>query len=354
MSLSIDDLRSFILVVRERSVSRAASRLGVTQQSVSERVRRLERRLGVQLFSRLPHGMEPKPAAYRLLPYAQSAVTSVDQALRIVDDDDLLRVVVQPSIAPALAVLGGDLAGVRFDVRSEAETELVLSAVSDGSADVGLGTFTSADIPALTAEVADAGGAADGQLPPVGADDCSSVAVGDGGLAADRGEGDDGERSPGKRSMRSVTTPPADLVVEQLFADPVIWVAPPDHPLASRSGAVPASEVAALAVGVTAAANGGTQHLDEDGASHHEDGDTSNAAVRIAARSTVARALAEGRLVEIAVDLPGWVLPVSIAYRSTDRDRPAITSLRAAIVDEHRRSHALEVEPAAPPVTASP
>ncbi len=349
MSLSIDDLRSFILVVRERSVSRAASQLGVTQQSVSERIRRLERRLGVQLFSRLPHGMQPKPAAYRLLPYAQSAVTSVEQALRIVDDDDLLRVVVQPSIAPALTVLGGELAGVRFDVRSEADTDLVLAAVSDGSADVALGTFTPADVPELGSALG-AESIEPADLVPGGS---QGVANGSGSASAPAAddEGDAAPRSPGKRSMRSVATPPADVVVEQLFADPVIWVAPPDHPLASRSGAVSASEIAALAVGVTATTNGGSHHAEGDGAS---DGDESNAAVRIAARSTVARALAEGRLVEVSVDLPGWVLPISIAYRSTDRDRPAITSLRAAIVDEHRRSHALESESAPAPVGVRP
>ena len=81
MALSIDDLRSFILVAQERSVTRASAKMGVSQQSVSERIRRLEGRLGVQLFDRVAFGMQPTTAGFRLFPYASQAVALIEQAL---------------------------------------------------------------------------------------------------------------------------------------------------------------------------------------------------------------------------------------------------------------------------------
>jgi DNA-binding transcriptional LysR family regulator len=57
--LHIKDLRCFVSVYDLRSFSRAADALNTVQSLVSTRVQRLERFVGLRLFARLPHGIEP-------------------------------------------------------------------------------------------------------------------------------------------------------------------------------------------------------------------------------------------------------------------------------------------------------
>ena len=59
-------LRSFVSVYRHSSISRAASALSLTQPAVSRHVKLLEGRLGATLFTRLPRGLAPTPAAVEL------------------------------------------------------------------------------------------------------------------------------------------------------------------------------------------------------------------------------------------------------------------------------------------------
>lgn len=55
--LNYNHLHYFHVAAHEGSVARAAERLGVTQPTVSEQIRTLERWLGVTLFERLPTGL---------------------------------------------------------------------------------------------------------------------------------------------------------------------------------------------------------------------------------------------------------------------------------------------------------
>jgi len=59
-------LRSFVAVVETGSLSRAATRLGITQPSVSRHMRELERLLGETLFDRRPTGLVPTGRARSL------------------------------------------------------------------------------------------------------------------------------------------------------------------------------------------------------------------------------------------------------------------------------------------------
>src|SRR3954466_5563153 len=64
---SIDDLLAFLAVARERSFTRAAARLGVSQSALSHTVRGLETRLGVRLLTRTTRSVSPTDAGERLL-----------------------------------------------------------------------------------------------------------------------------------------------------------------------------------------------------------------------------------------------------------------------------------------------
>jgi DNA-binding transcriptional LysR family regulator len=69
--LDWDDLRYFLAVSREGSLSAAAHTLGVTQPTVGRRITALQRRLGAKLFTPTATGQALSPSGHRLLPHAE-------------------------------------------------------------------------------------------------------------------------------------------------------------------------------------------------------------------------------------------------------------------------------------------
>lgn len=59
-------LQAFILVARERSFTRAAAQLGVSQSALSHTIRALESKLGVRLLTRSTRGVAPTEAGDKL------------------------------------------------------------------------------------------------------------------------------------------------------------------------------------------------------------------------------------------------------------------------------------------------
>src|SRR5438067_12838101 len=64
----LNDLLAFLAVGQERSFTRAAANLGVSQSALSHTVRGLEERLGLRLLSRTTRSVSPTEAGERLLP----------------------------------------------------------------------------------------------------------------------------------------------------------------------------------------------------------------------------------------------------------------------------------------------
>src|SRR6516162_6427327 len=60
------DLLAFLAVARERSFTRAAAKLGMTQSALSQIIRNLEERLGVRLLNRTTRSVTPTQAGERL------------------------------------------------------------------------------------------------------------------------------------------------------------------------------------------------------------------------------------------------------------------------------------------------
>ena len=67
MTSNLDDLAAFAIVAEERSFTRAASRLGVSQSALSQTIRALEGRLGLQLLARTTRSVSPTVAGKALL-----------------------------------------------------------------------------------------------------------------------------------------------------------------------------------------------------------------------------------------------------------------------------------------------
>jgi DNA-binding transcriptional LysR family regulator len=64
---NVNDLLAFLAVAKERSFTRAAAKLGVSQSALSHTVRGLEERLGLRLLSRTTRSVAPTEAGERLL-----------------------------------------------------------------------------------------------------------------------------------------------------------------------------------------------------------------------------------------------------------------------------------------------
>src|SRR5271166_6372048 len=63
----LDHLLAFLTVGRERSFTRPAAKLGVSQAALSHTIRGLEERLGVRLLTRTTRSVSPTEAGERLL-----------------------------------------------------------------------------------------------------------------------------------------------------------------------------------------------------------------------------------------------------------------------------------------------
>ncbi|WP_372399914.1 LysR family transcriptional regulator [Azospirillum sp. HJ39] len=64
---NFNDLAAFAIVAQERSFTRAAAKLGVSQSALSQTIRALEERIGLRLLTRTTRSVAPTEAGARLL-----------------------------------------------------------------------------------------------------------------------------------------------------------------------------------------------------------------------------------------------------------------------------------------------
>lgn len=82
MNISLRQLQIFEAVVRHMSYTRAAEELHLTQPAVSMQVRQLEEELGLPLFEKLGRGITLTEAGQELVPYSQG----INRSLRELQD----------------------------------------------------------------------------------------------------------------------------------------------------------------------------------------------------------------------------------------------------------------------------
>jgi DNA-binding transcriptional LysR family regulator len=117
MQLSrLDDLQAFVAVARERSFTKAAAKLGVSQSALSHTIRELEERLGVRLLSRTTRSVSPTDAGERLLhgigprfDEIEAEVAAVGElrqkpagTIRITATENATETILVPKLAPLL------------------------------------------------------------------------------------------------------------------------------------------------------------------------------------------------------------------------------------------------------------
>ena len=79
--LDLDLVKAFLAVADNRSFTRAASTLNRTQSAVSMQIKRLEERMGVELFHRTKATVDLSPAGEGLLGYARRLLVLNDEAV---------------------------------------------------------------------------------------------------------------------------------------------------------------------------------------------------------------------------------------------------------------------------------
>ena len=74
-------LRSFVTIVESGSMTRAASRLFMTQSAISMQIKRLENNLGLSVFDRSAQGMKPTIEGEQLLHFAHQMLAINDEGI---------------------------------------------------------------------------------------------------------------------------------------------------------------------------------------------------------------------------------------------------------------------------------
>jgi DNA-binding transcriptional LysR family regulator len=112
----LNDIVAFLAVARERSFTRAAAKLGVSQSALSQTLRVLEARLGLRLLTRTTRSVAPTEAGDRLLRAVGPRLEEIDAELaalselrdrpsgtiRITAHDHAIRAILWPALEKLL------------------------------------------------------------------------------------------------------------------------------------------------------------------------------------------------------------------------------------------------------------
>jgi DNA-binding transcriptional LysR family regulator len=172
----------FVALMEERSVTRAAERMGMTQPALSNALARLRLMLQDPLFIRERYGVQPTPVALELAPAIAEALARLDDAVLGQQDFD-------PARAERL-----------FTIAPNGYVEFVL-------------------VPAIVARLQEAAPSVKLRLTPYGSD-LTETGVVSGTTALVLGR---------------ITDPPDNLVVQHLMHEGLACVVRADHPLIGDS-----------------------------------------------------------------------------------------------------------------------
>ena len=131
MSRELSELATFAVVAEERSFTKAARRLGVSQSALSHAMSGLEKRLGVQLLARTTRSVSPTTAGAAILRELTPALERIDRSLaeaRKMRDRPAGRVRLVTSRSAAVLVLLPKLAEFQ---RAYPDVALEITCVND-------------------------------------------------------------------------------------------------------------------------------------------------------------------------------------------------------------------------------
>ncbi|ARZ66513.1 LysR family transcriptional regulator [Streptomyces sp. HU2014] len=148
VNLSLRQLEYLVVTLGEGRLTRAARRLHVTEPTVSQQLKALERAVGTPLLVRGADGVRPTPAGEALLPHARTALRCARQARSAAlaaggAREAPLRVATLPSLLPGLLPVLRAWSLARPDtglvVSLSGSRRLLQDGVTSGAADLGAG-----------------------------------------------------------------------------------------------------------------------------------------------------------------------------------------------------------------------
>lgn len=78
---NFNDLQIFLMVARERSFTKAAGKLGVSQSALSHAIKALEERLNIRLLTRTTRSVAPTEAGERIIACLEPRIADLEQEL---------------------------------------------------------------------------------------------------------------------------------------------------------------------------------------------------------------------------------------------------------------------------------
>lgn len=150
--LDLNLLVAFDALMTERSVTRAAARIGIGQSAMSHNLARLRRLLSDELLTRASDGMRPTPRAMSLLEPIRAVLAQIEAAVLARDDFDpataerTFRIGVpdywEVAVIPDLLARLRDVApSIQLQLRSTDRFQ-ILDELDAGRLDLGIGVFT--------------------------------------------------------------------------------------------------------------------------------------------------------------------------------------------------------------------
>ncbi len=139
--MEIGQLRAFVIAAREKSFTRAAGALFVTQPSVTARIQELEKELAMPLFLRKGRTIELTDGGKIFLPYAEQALFVLDEGSEMVRNVregtagrlavGAIQAICLNLIAPVLEHFHQDNPHVEIYLRSGRSTEVIEMLLDD-------------------------------------------------------------------------------------------------------------------------------------------------------------------------------------------------------------------------------
>ena len=153
--IDLNLLLVFDAVLAERSVSRAAARLALTQPAVSHALARLRQACGDPIVERRGRTMVPTPRAVTLQPEVRALLTRAERVFTLSGDFDPCQstrvfqigssdLAAQVLLAPVLGVIRSRAPGVRLHLLHAGRNDAI-DLIRAGTLDIALGVFHSAD-----------------------------------------------------------------------------------------------------------------------------------------------------------------------------------------------------------------
>ncbi|CAK7073887.1 MAG: HTH-type transcriptional regulator CysL [Kerstersia gyiorum] len=145
--MDIYQLRTFLAVAREGSITRAADQLFLSQPAISAHIKSLEEELELLLFERTPRGMSLTPAGVSLYTRAEQLLAlhhdMLDEARRLRGTLNgrlrlgLTSAASEPVLGPLLGALAARYPAVELDLQYATSVE-ILQGIRNGTLDAGI------------------------------------------------------------------------------------------------------------------------------------------------------------------------------------------------------------------------